>query len=243
MDTYKDFAYVYDRLMTQDVDYDKWCDYLENLFAKHGCEPDSICELACGTGNITSRLESRGYDITGVDISHDMLTIAAEKLRRIKLVRADMAKFQPETEYDTVLCMIDGVNYVISPKSLYKTFKNVRAMLKQDGVFIFDVSTQYKLRNILGNETFIHSEYDVFYSWQNHYIERYNMSDMLLNFFVRENDDSYRRFEERHLQRGYTQSELTQLLNRAGFINVSVYAELTFDAPCDDSERIVFVCS
>ena len=67
MDAYGDFAYIYDRLMHDDVDYDAWCDYIESLMSLEGCEPDTICELACGTGSITSRLEARGYRMTGVD--------------------------------------------------------------------------------------------------------------------------------------------------------------------------------
>lgn len=241
MTQYSDFAYIYDRLMQQDVDYDKWCDYLENLFTIHDCEPETICELACGTGNITARLEARGYDMTGVDISADMLAAAAEKLKSSQLLCIDMAKLKSVEKYDAFLCMIDGINYVIVPESLENTFKNVKASLKGGGVFIFDVSTDYKLRNILGNETYIHSEYDIFYSWQNQYYEKYNLSDMLLNFFVREGD-KYRRFEERHLQRGWSEAQLKAMLKNAGFTEITVYDELTENPPGNDSERLVFVC-
>ena len=87
---YSEFAYVYDRLMHEDIDYEKWCDYIENLFDLHGSEVDSICELACGTGNMTSILERRGYKMTASDISKDMLNIAREKLSRTKLICSDM---------------------------------------------------------------------------------------------------------------------------------------------------------
>ena len=241
MTQYSDFAYIYDRLMQQDIDYGRWCDYIENLFAVYDCEPETICELACGTGNITSRLSKRGYDVTGVDISSDMLAVAAHKLPGAQLMCIDMAKFKPIQSYDAFLCMIDGINYVIAPKAVENTFKNVKAGLKDGGVFVFDISTRYKLQNILGNETYIHSEYDIFYSWQNEYHEKYNLSDMLLNFFVRDGD-SYRRFEERHLQRGWSESQLRKMLKNAGFTKIDVYDELTENAPQEDSERIVFVC-
>lgn len=238
---YQDFAYIYDRLMHCDIDYDKWCDYIENLFDKHSVSPDTLCELACGTGNITSRLYSRGYNMTGVDISSDMLFVAQEKTDDIEYICSDMSKVNLDGTYDGFLCMIDGLNYVITPKAIINTFKTVKEHLKENGVFIFDISSQYKLKNIIGNETFIHSEYDVFYSWENRYIERYNLSDMLLNFFVR-NGDSYNRFEERHLQRGWSVDEMKKMLKMAGFTDISVYNELTFEAPTDDSQRLVFVC-
>lgn len=241
MAQYNEFAYIYDRLMQADVDYNAWCDYIENLLALHNAEPDTVCELACGTGNITSRLEKRGYNITGVDISEDMLAVASEKLNHAQLLCSDMSHFMPYKKYDVFLCMIDGINYVTVPKAVERTFKNVRSALNDNGVFIFDISTRHKLKNILGNETFIHSDYDVFYSWQNQYIEKYDLSDMLLNFFVREGD-TYRRFEERHLQRGYSEKEICTMLKRAGFTEITVYDELTFNSPKTDSERIVFVC-
>lgn len=241
MAAYNDFAYIYDRLMKADIDYCAWCDYIENLFSRHDAEPDTICELACGTGNMTEQIKARGYDVTGVDISRDMLTAASGKLKGTRLVCSDMSKYNENVKYDAFLCMIDGVNYVIEPKRLERTFKNVRSMLNDGGVFIFDVSTRYKLKHVIGSETFIHSDYDVFYSWQNNYIEKYSLSDMLLNFFVREGS-RYRRFEERHLQRGYSEQQLKILLQRAGFSDIAVYDEMSFDAPRSNSERIVFVC-
>lgn len=114
-----------------------------------------------------------------------------------------------------------------------------------DALFIFDISSRYKLSNIIGNNTFIHSEPNIFYSWQNTYHEKHKLSDMLLNFFVRYNDmeeGTYERFEERHLQRAYSVEELTFLLKKAGFTTVDTYESMTFNPPTDKSERIVFVC-
>lgn len=240
---YGSFAAVYDRLMTDDVDYNAWCDYIENIFGSKGIEPDTICELACGTGSITSRLERRGYDMTGVDISAEMLTVASGRLKRAELFRSDMASFSPPQKYyGAFLCMIDGINYLIAPKQLENTFKTVKTHL-DGGVFIFDVSTRHKLKNVIGGNTFIRSEYDVFCSWQNRFIEKNSLSDMYLNFFVREGDGRYSRFEERHLQRGWSERQLSFALRRAGFSDISAYDELTFDPPRPDSDRIVFVCS
>lgn len=241
MTQYEDFAYIYDRLMHSDIDYDGWCDYMENLFDKHSVSPDTLCELACGTGNMTSRLHSRGYDITGVDISSDMLRVAQAKTKDIDFICSDMSKLILDEKYDGFLCMIDGLNYVITPKAVINTFNIVKDHLNENGIFIFDISSRYKLKNIIGNETFIHSEYDVFYSWENRYIERYNLSDMLLNFFVL-NGKKYDRFEERHLQRGWSISEIKKMLEIAGFTDISVYNELTYDMPTNESERLVFVC-
>ena len=239
---YGDFAYVYDRLIAKDIDYGRWCDHIENLFTLYDREPHRICELACGTGNMTEKLTKRGYDVTGVDISPDMLAVAAEKLPDTRLICSDISRSVPQERFDAALCMIDGFNYIIVPEALLKAFKNIKASLADHGIFIFDISTEHKLSHIIGNETFIHSEYDIFYSWQNEYHKRYNISEMLLNFFVRDGD-KYLRFEETHLQRGWTVPQIKTLLLRAGFRSVDTYDELSESKPRPESERIVFVCA
>ena len=244
MNSYSDFAYIYDRLMIDDVNYEKWADYIENLFDMHGVNPSLVCDLACGTGNITIPLAKRGYDMTGVDISEDMLNLAREKSQGLDILYLcqSISRLDLYGTMDAFLCMIDGVNYVISPKLLINAFSRMRTcFMNPDAVFIFDISTRHKLKSIIGNNTFIHSDRDVFYSWQNRYIESKNISDMLLTFFVRDNG-RYRRFEERHIQRAYTESELRFILKKAGFSKIDTYHELTFEPPRPDSERIVFVC-
>ena len=79
MSSYSDFAYIYDRLMRRDVNYEKIADYIENIFAMYNVDPELVCDLACGTGNVTIPLAKRGYNMTGVDASPDMLNIAREK--------------------------------------------------------------------------------------------------------------------------------------------------------------------
>ena len=190
---------------------------------------------------MTEQLEKRGYIITASDISSDMLTVASKKLMSTELICSDMSKFNTGRKYDAFLCMIDGLNYILTPKGMLNTLKNVKNNLNDRGIFVFDISSQYKLRNILGNETYIHSEYDIFYSWQNRFIDKYNLSDMLLNFFVRRGD-VYERFEERHIQRGWSQEEMTLMLKKSGFTDITVYDELSFNRPKEQSERLIFVC-
>ena len=140
------------------------------------------------------------------------------------------------------LCMIDGINYILPPKSLLTLFTKIKTcFIDPDGLFIFDISTEYKLKNVIGSNTFVHSDKNIFYTWQNRFIEKHKLSDMFLTFFVKQGK-KYSRFEERHLQRAYSVNELTLLLKKAGFKSVDTYDELSFDKPKKDSERIVFVC-
>ncbi len=246
MNSYADFAYIYDKLMRGDVDYERWADYIENIFSRYGKNPSLVCDLACGTGNITIPLARRGYDMTGIDVSGDMLNAARKKAGELDILflNQNMASLDLYGTMDAFTCMIDGINYIISPKSLLDMLIKIKTcFLEPGGIVIFDISTRHKLKNVIGSETFIHSERDIFYAWRNKYIEGRDLSDMLLTFFVREKRGGYRRFEERHLQRAYTERQIRSVLKRAGFEHTDVYDELTFEPPRADSERIVFVCS
>ncbi len=244
MNTYSDMAQVYDAFMHKDIDYEKWADYIENLFDLYDVNPQLVCDLACGTGNMTIPLARRGYDMTGVDISEEMLNVARDKADGLDILFLN----QNITDLDlygtmgAFICMIDGLNYVLPPKSLLKLFKRIKTCFIDDGgLFIFDISTEYKLKNIIGSNTFIHGGKKIFYTWQNRYFEKKKLSDMFLTFFV-ERNGVYSRFEERHLQRAHSENELRTLLKQAGFTTVDTYDELTFSKPREESGRIVFVC-
>lgn len=244
MTSYADFAYLYDNLMTSDIDYGKWADYIENLFHYYDKNPGMVCDLACGTGNFTIPLAERGYDMIGVDRSYDMLTVAREKAQEknldILFLNQSISKLDLYGTADAFLCMIDGFNYILSPQTLYSIFKRIKTcFIEPDGILIFDISSRYKLSEIIGNNTFIHSSEDIFYTWQNTYYKQKNISDMFLTFFKKDGE-KYSRFEERHLQRGYSVSEIKYLLKKAGFEKIDVFDELKFTPPSDICSRIVF---
>ncbi|MEE1224675.1 MAG: class I SAM-dependent methyltransferase [Clostridia bacterium] len=244
MKSYGDFAMIYDRLMHGDINYERLADYIENIFTHYGINPNLVCELACGTGNVTIPLAKRGYDMTAVDISEDMLNIAREKSEGLDILylNQNMADIDLYGTMDAFLCMIDGINYVLAPRVLLDTFTKIkRCFMEKDALFIFDISTRYKLKNTIGKNTFVYPGKDVFYTWQNNYIENKNISDMFLTFFVKEKH-GYKRFEERHLQKAYSVSELRYILKKAGFSKIDTYSYLTFEKPKKNDERIVFVC-
>ena len=183
---YGEFANIYDRLMRCDVDYEKIADFIENLFILNDKNPNLICDLACGTGNVTEALARRGYEMIGVDVSQDMLSVAQKKQgnKNVLFLNQDIAKLDLYGTCDAFLCMIDGLNYVIEPKKIEYLFKRIKTcFINPGGMFIFDISSKYKLQNVIGNNTFVHDREDVFYVWENKYIKKLGISKMYLNFF------------------------------------------------------------
>lgn len=244
MKAYGNFASVYDQLM-YDVDYDRWVAYLEEIFNYYGKEPSYIADLACGTGNITNRLAKKGYNLIGVDRSEEMLSIAQDKAMdegvNIIYLNHDMRELTLPTHLDAILCICDGFNYILKDMELKGIFQRVYQHLSEDGIFIFDLSSYYKLSEILGNHTFAENCEDVSYIWENFYDQNLNICEMDLTIFV-QRDTLFEKFEEKHIQRAYRKEEILSLLNQVGFKKVGVYNAFTLSKPESESERICFVC-
>ena len=112
MQAYEGFASIYDIFMG-DVDYDGWVEYIEKIWKKYKKEPKLIAELGCGTGNITGRLAKKGYDMIGIDISEEMLSVAREKAAEegddILYLLQDMTEFELYGTVDIILSLCDSM--------------------------------------------------------------------------------------------------------------------------------------
>ena len=242
---YEEFAFVYDMFM-DNVDYDMWVKYIHRIWEKEGIEPKLIAELGCGTGNITERLAKEGYDMIGIDISEDMLSVARAKaddngITNILYSLQDMTEFELYGTVDVILSLCDSINYITEYDDLVSVFKQVNKYLEPDGLFIFDINTEYKFKHILGDNTFADTEENAAYIWQNFYDENEKINEYYVNFFIKNNDNTYERTEECHYERAYSIEEIKNALSEAGLIFEHSYNAFSFDAPKEDSERIYIV--
>jgi len=239
MKSYEDFALIYDQLM-RDINYKEWFDYIQKLMRKYDIKPEKVLEMACGTGNLTEHLCRSGYDVTCFDLSEDMLSIAYDKLSSYKnllILKQNMVDFQINNNYDAVISICDSINYITEPGDLLKVFNNVYSHLKEGGIFIFDINSYYKLSNIIGNNTFVEENDDVFYVWENCFNEEDNLCEFYLNFFIKEKE-LYRRSEEVHIERAYREEEIISALKEAKFKNIEIFDGLTLNKSHEESERI-----
>ena len=237
---YQAFAELYDELMN-DVDYESWADYYTRLLSIYGIRGGKICECACGTGSLTVPLYRRGFQMTGVDLSQEMLWQAAQKSRKagmaIPFVRQDMRGLHLHRPMDAVIATCDGVNYLLNGVEAF--FQAAHHALKPGGLLLFDVSSAYKLSTILGNNTFAATGADWAYIWENQYHPRLDQVDMLLTGFLKQGT-GYARFEERHRQRAYSEEELRTALESCGFGDIQVYEAFTRNTPAETAERLQF---
>ncbi|MCX8131300.1 MAG: class I SAM-dependent methyltransferase [Clostridia bacterium] len=241
---YTNFAYIYDEMM-YDVDYKKWADYIEKIFKRYRQKPSLILDLGCGTGSFTLEMAKRGYEMIGIDISPDMLSCARSKAENagtnILYLNQDMTEFELYGTVDAVVCLMDSVNYVTVKKELQKLFKLVNNYLNPGGLFIFDINTCYKFDKVLDGNVFYDVGDDITYIWENRFDKRKGICQFDLTFFVREGIN-YRKYEEIHLERAYTQKEVSRLIDNSGMELINIYNEMEFKPPFNESLRNFFVC-
>ena len=241
MESYGKFAAVYDRLM-DDFEYPGWAEYYLRLLEKAGCKPRRMCDCACGTGSMSVEFARRGIQVTGVDLSEEMLEEAAVKARRqaqkIAFVRQNMTALTLPRPVDAIVCACDGVNYLAAPGDLEKFLRSAAKNLKSGGVLAFDVSTRHKLEKVIGNGFFGEERDEVAYLWSNRLKPENRTVEMDLTFFLRQEGDLYRRFEEKLVQRYFDGEELTRALTKNGFEDVRVYGDRTFEAPGAEEMRM-----
>ena len=245
MEAYSGFAKVYDLFM-DNIPYEEWTDYVKGLLAEKGVTEGILLDLGCGTGSVTELLAKDGFDMIGIDNSEEMLDIAMEKRYEsgldILYLLQDMREFELYGTVRGVVSICDSMNYILDDEDLLDVFKLVHNYLDNDGIFIFDMNTMYKYREILADNTFAEDREESSFIWENFYDEEEEINQYDLSLFVQEEDGRYRKYEETHLQRAYEQETVEELIKESGLELLHVYDAFTRELPAEDSQRIYFVC-
>ncbi|TKH03837.1 methyltransferase domain-containing protein [Peribacillus simplex] len=245
--TYERFAYVYDELM-KDAPYEKWLMILTAKLEQYGIGGRKVLDLACGTGEMTVELAQHGFEVTGVDLSDEMLLVANEKAVKlglsIPLFQQNMAELEGLGQFDCVTIFCDSLNYLRDEEDIVKTFSRVHEHLKDGGLFLFDIHSIYKMEEIFRNNTFAVNGEEVSYIWDCFPGEEPYSVEHDLSFFVRDDESGlYDRFDELHYQRTYPFEQYKKWLEQAGFTVSEILADLEEAPLVTETERILFVAS
>ena len=246
MEAYTSFARVYDIFM-DNVPYKEWADYLGKILKEYGIDDGLVLDLGCGTGSMTEMLASSGYDMIGVDNAEEMLEIAMEKKvesgHDILYLLQDMREFELYGTVRAVISACDSVNYITDDEDLTEVFRLVNNYLDPEGLFVFDFNTEYKYREILGEQTIAEDREECSFIWDNYYDEDERINEYELTLFVRDEEQPqlYRKYQEEHFQRAYTLEQIGHMLTEAGLEYVTAYDDYTKESPHDRSERICVV--
>ena len=206
-----------------------------------------MLDLGCGTGKLTRLLAKAGFDMIGVDNAEEMLEIAREagyedeNVPDILYLLQDMREFELYGTVRAVVSICDSMNYILEEEDLLTVFKLVNNYLDPKGLFIFDLNTIYKYRELLGETTISENREEGSFIWDNYFDEEEQINEYDLTLFIREEGDLYRKYEETHYQRAYELETVKNLIEQAGMEFVAAYDAFTKEPVKADSERIYVI--
>ena len=229
-----------------DINYSEWADFIEKIIAEHyKCgNPELVLDLGCGTGSMTLELAKRGYDMTGIDYSAEMLDIARKRASDAGLsdkmlwLMQDMRSFELYGTVDVAVCCLDGINHLAERGDLDKTLKLVHNYLIPDGLFIFDVNGKYKFENIYSDRSYVMENEEAMCIWQNYYNAKSNLCDFYITLFREDNDGRYERYDELQRERMFTLRSIKSALSRNSLEFIGAWSDFDFKDVSDRSERI-----
>ncbi len=239
MNAYRELAESYDRL-TNDVDYDAVVDFYRQILFKEGLRPRTAVDLACGTGSVALRLAHSGMAVTAVDMSEQMLTVAAQKAQDMenppRFVCQKLQNLYLPRGVDLAVCALDSLDYITDPEDCREAIFRVYRALNPGGCFIFDVNTPEKLRAMNG-QVFLDEDDDVYCVWRGEFDEEANICAYGMDIFQRHGSVWHRSFEE-HKEYAYSARQLCQYLKEAGFTGIEVYGDRRMSPPEAGEQRI-----
>ncbi len=238
------FARFYDSL-TEDVDYKGKADFILDIVTRFKDKCELVLDLACGTGSMAVELASRGIEVIAVDGSPEMLARGMEKSMgitpRVLFLCQDMEELDLYGTVDVTICMLDSLNHVEDIHSIKEIFRRVALFTEPGGLFLFDVNTPYKHREVLADTTFVYDDKDVYCVWQNDYDPADESVGIHLDFFVREKSDYYRRWQEDFREYCYGIDQLKEIADEAGFELIELVGDYCYQKPKADEQRVVFI--
>ena len=244
MSGYAEFSGVYD-VLTQNVDYPQRADYIADLLCRNGVTGGILLDLACGTGSLSVEMAKKGFEVIGVDASGEMLSIAMnnayEAEQNILFLCQQMQSLDLYGTINCAICTLDSINHLTEKEDVQAAFDKVSLFMEKDGIFVFDVNTPYKHREILADNSFVYEADGVYCVWQNSTDENLLTTVSLDIFEYDEESDSYVRYGEEFSERGYEPDLLRSFAEESKFEVIGIYDELTKEPLREDSQRAVFV--
>lgn len=241
---YQTFAKLYDELFDSDL-YLEWQSFVEQQVMS---KEQPLLELACGAGRLAVLLAKDGYNVTGFDLSDEMLSLADQHAREanvtLPLIEGNMLNLSDLETYHTVTCFADSFCYLPNENALTTAFEQVARHLDDDGQFLFDVISPYQTDTVYPGYMFNYRDTDRAFLWSSEVGEEPHSVDHDLTFFTyNEAKDAYDEVAELHHERTYELTTYQRLLKAAGFNHVQVSADFGKTAVKPDTTRWFFVCT
>lgn len=242
MQAYTVFADIYDDFMGN-IPYETWSNNIAGLLKEYNITEGIVCELGCGTGKLTELMAKKGYEMIGIDNSEDMLSVARESCEEdILYLLQDMRELELYGTVEAVISVCDSMNYLVNDGELEEVLRKVNLYLERDGIFIFDMKTEYCYEKVLGDSVQYEDTEDMALIWENHYDNQSKIHSYDLTMFISyDEEESFTRYRETHYQRAYSVDEVKAAVKAAGMELLKVIDADSMKEPGESSERIYYV--
>ncbi len=235
----------------EDMPYNKWCEFANQSWERFKCKPTKIVDLGCGTGNISIPLAQQGFDVIGIDLSTDMLSVAKQKHSligglSIHWLHQNMIEWELPYKVDSVISFCDSLNYLLEEGQVNQTFHQVYEGLQSGGTFIFDVHIALQLEEYAAEQPFTYNEEDLAYIWNCTYDSSRYEIEHELTIFAKEdshltNRHLFRKIDELHRQRAYSIEWLQEALQKVGFTAIECFSDFTLNPITKKTKRAFFI--
>ena len=219
--SYTALAKVYDGFFEKEY-IEKLTNRYRRVLLGCGVLRGRILDLGCGTGRLSISLAKSGASVWGVDPDGAMIEQAICNANGLDTVfwQGYLPRFQGESEFDAVTASLDVVNHITDEEVLLDTFCAVKRLLKKGGVFVFDVNTEKKFREVYGQNAYVFRSEQAFAAWENDYDESCGICRFTVDVFTKQGDN-YQRQTDIIEERCYRHEALSTLLRKAGFRIIS----------------------
>lgn len=242
---YQVFSQVYQQIFDESL-YDQWADYVQRKIKgafPSGTSPLRLLDLACGDGRLAVRLAQAGYQVSGIDLSEEMVDLAEELSVEedcyILFQLGDMRNFEISEKVAVVTLFCDSLCYLKDFDEIKATFSQVYQALEEKGLFLFDIHSAYQMNQVYPTFHWVEEWEDAVFTWRSEQVRGENTIDHCLNIFVQEGED-YHRYQECHQEQIFAPDVYKDLLEEVGFHTIEVSADFKEDPASLTSRRLFF---
>jgi ubiquinone/menaquinone biosynthesis C-methylase UbiE len=242
-DQFRAIAPHYDEVMSV-VPYRQWVQYVRRLLKRYGWKPQRILDVATGTGTVAFLLAEMGHDVTGIDLSPEMISEAQRKADafqakgQVAFRTLDATRLDYTEEFDLAISLFDSLNYLLLTHDLRKAIAGVYQALKPGGAFIFDLNSEFALeKNLFSQDNFWDEDAAVKHLWTARFNKRTRVATIEMEFYLPDG----RTFREVHKERAHRHGDVLHFLEEAGFKVLDTYDGYNLLPPGKCSERIFYV--
>jgi len=239
IEKYEALAQIYDKAMAY-VPYDLWFDLILKICGQNAIEKGAkILEIGGGTGTLGKKLADNGFSYLGSDISFEMTRVA--KSKELDFVCADCRNLPFNTQFDLLLFLFDGINYIFEENGFTQTFEEAHRVLNKGGLFLFDITTQTNSKTNFSHYREALTGENFTYIRESYYDDKDCIQHNDFEIFLKRPDGYYGRFRELHRQKVRKAEEIAAIIPKNLFETIGIWGNYEQKKYTQKSERVHFL--